>query len=328
MEIIVDDRERAIIPYLEDVSHTTHLNYKIQRNEVGDYAITYKGCILMVIERKTWTDLAASFRDGRKENILKLLELRERTGCQIAYLIEGDATPIKTKLYSRIPIKNLRAHLDHLAIRDGIHMIYSKNEQYTAERLFELASNYLSLDEIIKSVDETIGGSNADELKNDMNVEVSITEQVLRCLPGVGSIVSTVLAENGITLHSLYHQKYTVDEISTLKYSSGAFLGIERGRKIVEGTQKMINSQSVANLKIHSRILATVPLITIKTADIILQHTTLADILNGSVSIDTLADIDKTEKTKVGHKAANNIVELLVGKIEPSPKIILAKRNK
>ena len=43
--------------------------------------------ILFVIERKTWTDLASSLRDGRKENNKKLLKIREETKCQLIYLI-------------------------------------------------------------------------------------------------------------------------------------------------------------------------------------------------------------------------------------------------
>ena len=150
MEIIVDDREKAIIPFMAEISLKYNINYKVQRNQIGDYAIIYRDNILLIIERKTWLDLAASMRDGRKENVKKLLNLREQTGCNIAYLIEGDANPAFTKKYGRLPVKNLRAHLDHLMFRDNIHIIYSKNELYTAERLFELGQNYLSNKELMK----------------------------------------------------------------------------------------------------------------------------------------------------------------------------------
>ena len=109
MEIIVDDRERSIIPYIKILSDEKNFNYKVQRCQVGDYAIAYKGYILLAIERKTWIDLASSLRDGRKENVNKLIALREKTGCQIAYLIEGNASPPFKQMYSRIPYKNLRA---------------------------------------------------------------------------------------------------------------------------------------------------------------------------------------------------------------------------
>jgi ERCC4-type nuclease len=313
MEIIIDDREKAVIPYLEKYANKNTIPFKIQRNEVGDYAITYQGYILMIIERKTWVDLAASFRDGRKNNVQKLIELRNRTKCQIAYLIEGPATPSLTQLFGRIPVRALRAHLDHLAIRDGIHILYSKDEDYTAMRLFELASNYLSLKEIIQNINTLVDSkneqNNTDELQCDMGKQRSINEQLLQCLPSVGCLVSTVLADNGISLIGLYHQKYTASEIANLRYPSGSTIGLERGRKLAEGTKKLIDSQSKTSKKIHIRLLSTIPLISKKTAEIILQQTTLALILSGSLSADILANIEKSPNVRVGPKAAQNILE-------------------
>jgi len=71
MEIIVDDRERAIVQYMQQYSDELHINFKVKRLEVGDYAIVYKNHIICTIERKTWIDLAAIMRDGRKENVNK-----------------------------------------------------------------------------------------------------------------------------------------------------------------------------------------------------------------------------------------------------------------
>jgi ERCC4-type nuclease len=333
MEIIVDDRERAVVPYLQTYSIKTNIDYKIQRNEVGDYAITYKGYILMAIERKTWTDLSASFRDGRKDNIKKLIELRNRTGCQLAYLIEGPAAPPLSQLFGRIPVRALRAHLDHLAIRDGVHMIYSKDEEYTALRLFELASNYLSIKEIIKDIDNEVNGGeaqdNTDELQINMGVATSITEQVLQCLPSVGSLVSSVLAENNITFYGLYKNAYDIEHIARLKYPSGATIGLERAKKLLN-TKKLIDSTSAASIKIHVRILSTVPLISKKTAEVILRNTTLALILNGEIDAELLANIEKSEKAKLGTKAAQNILDNLIGDqrnslAEPTKEIIINK---
>jgi ERCC4-type nuclease len=327
MEIIVDDRERAVFPYLEQYAGKMHIDFKIQRNEVGDYAITYKGYILMAIERKTWADLSASFRDGRKENVKKLIELRARTGCQLAYLIEGPATPPLNQTFGHIPVRALRAHLDHLAIRDGIHMLYSKDLDYTAMRLFELASNYLSLKEVINDIDALVVGGeahqdNTDELQSDMGVAVDINEQLLRCLPSVGSLVSATLAENKITLQGLYHKKYTASQIATLKYPSGSMIGLDRGQKLADGTRKLLDSNSKVALKVHVRILTTVPLISKKTAEVILQQTTLGLIMSGKIEAIQLANIEKTSNAKVGPKAAANILQFLGIEREVSPTVL------
>lgn len=328
MEIVVDDRERAVVPYLEQQAAQTTINYRIQRNEVGDYAITYKGHILMIIERKTWADLAASFRDGRKENVNKLIELRNRTKCTIVYLIEGPASPPLAQLYGRIPVRALRAHLDHLSIRDNIHVVYSKDAEYTALRLFELAANYLSLKDIINNIEGA--QENADELLEDMGVSTSINEQLLQCLPGVGSLVSTVLAENNISLYNLYMQHYSIDHIARLKYPSGSTIGLERATKIYN-TKKLIESSAASNIKVHVRILATVPLISKKTAETILQNTKLSLIFDKQIDVELLANIEKSEKVRVGNKAAQNIIDhLLNNSIIPEiiKKPIVANRQK
>jgi ERCC4-type nuclease len=310
MEIIVDDREKAVVPFLQQYATKTMIDYKIQRNEVGDYAIVYHGVILMIIERKTWADLAASFRDGRKENIKKLIDLRAKTNCQIAYLIEGPATPALTQKFGRIPIKALRAHLDHIMIRDAVHIIYSKDLDYTASRLFELAGNYCSCKEVINKI---TGGApdNTAELKTKMAANIGINEQILRCLPAIGSVVSAVLAENNVTLYKLYNLQYTANDLAAYKFASGAMLGIVRGKKLAEDTKKLIDSDSKLALKTHVKILSTVPLISKKTAEVILQHVKLADILNGIPAVQ-LADIKKSEKSRLGDKAANNIITHLI----------------
>ena len=314
MNIIVDDREKAVIPFMDELSDKYNINYKIQRCLTGDYAIDYKGRILLIIERKTWTDLAASMRDGRKENIKKLIEVSDKTKCQIAYLIEGDATPNFNSKFGRLPYKNLRAHLDHLAFRDGVHMIYSENEQYTAERLFELATNYLSLKDLIKEIDKEVDadGSNTHTLQEKTNTDVSFEEQLLRCIPRVGSIVSALLAENNITFRGLYDGLYQLEDISVLKYPSGAMIG-EKASKIIK-LPKIINNNIY--ISTHTKILSTIPLISKKTATIILNHYSLGDILNNVIDINEIADIKKTEKSRIGPKAAKNIFKYLSINIE------------
>lgn len=380
MEIIVDDREKAIIPFLNELTAKYNIIYKVQRNQTGDYAIVYKENILLLIERKTWTDLAASMRDGRKENVKKLLNLREQTGCKIAYLIEGDATPSFTKKYGRLPIKNLRAHLDHLMFRDDIHILYSKNEEYTAERLFELAQNYLSTKELTKKLDnkalikhaedkhaeitdEIVGGAlpNAQDaeyitaetisetqtitehttptttsttehtsttdtkptsttetpsenkaqelLKVKQNIELAIDQQILLCLPCVGSTTAPLLSENNVSLYSIYHNLHDCAYIANIKYTSGAVIGLSKAKKITDLVSKI---NEVRYTKTRTKILSSIPLISKKSAETILSQIKLTDILDETINAEDLANIKKTEKTKLGNAAASNIIKYLI----------------
>ncbi len=385
MELVVDDRERAVIPHLEDQSHDFRIAYRVQRMEVGDYALTYRGHVVFIIERKTWEDLAASMRDGRKDNIQKLLKLRTETKCQIIYLIEGSNLIRPKTLVARIPFKNLRAHLDHIAFRDAVHLVYTTDVKNTAFRLFELVSNYssikrggdsphacLTFEQINQTIDEapaissthsdrttalgstmvpnissiaitlqgpatfletgeefletrlnpenkmgvdvsqqTIIPGNAEKLTERQASSINIQTQLLRCLPSIGSTISDLLGENGISLHDIYSQKCTEDQIASLKFSGGVSIGLVKARKILANRSHLISKSQVSR-KIQLRILEVVPLISKSTAIKILEQVTFADIMSGKVTVDILKNIPRSEKSDIGQKAAENIINYLI----------------
>ena len=82
MKLIIDNREKSIIPLFQEVEYeTTNL-------DLGDFQIINpKGEIILIIERKTQADLLSSIKDGRhREQKLRLLN---SSIPNIAYLIEG-----------------------------------------------------------------------------------------------------------------------------------------------------------------------------------------------------------------------------------------------
>lgn len=346
MEIIIDDRERTIIKYIDSFSKKFNINFTVKRLEIGDYAITYCDHILLVIERKTWDDLAASIRDGRKDNIKKLLSLRSDTGCDIAYLIEGKAFPKPDKKFKNIPYKNLRAHLDHLAFRDNVHMLYSEDYEGTAYRLFELAKNYSTIkngkcknktidanilhedtqnDQDEKDTQDTQGDQddqntqdfkkNIHKLSEKQKSTININNQILQCLPHIGSVVSTILSENGITLSGIFNGKYSEDDIASLKYTTGAVIGLEKAKKIINNKKYLRveagdqNKTTVRSYKIQKKILSSIPLISANAAEAILDETLFSDIMDRKIDVEQLKNIKKSEKTKLGQKAAENIIK-------------------
>lgn len=170
--LIIDDRERHVTQYINDVK--TDILYKITRINIGDYAIMYKDQIIAIIERKSWKDLASSFRDGRKENVEKLIELRNKIGCKIMYLIEGKERYKETKRHGRIPFRYLEAHLDHLIFRDEIHIIYAKDVQDCLPRLFALITNISTINGVKAQLDAmTKNVLVSDIISNDSDKEVN-----------------------------------------------------------------------------------------------------------------------------------------------------------
>ena len=117
--LIADARERAVIPFIETefkdyayiVKQVTTADYLIcrasgsgasgssgaveaDRREEGEAveaapAQAQGAVVLAAIERKSHEDFAASFKDGRHDNIKKLLALRGGTGCKLFYFVEG-----------------------------------------------------------------------------------------------------------------------------------------------------------------------------------------------------------------------------------------------
>ena len=147
MHLIVDTRERAIIPFIEqEIESPTHAHtLQIEQINIGDYVICTQSKILMCIERKTYDDFADSLRDGRYKNKEKMIEYRERTGCKLLYIIEGPAFPSDERRFKRIPYKSILAAEDHMMIRDDISIIHVKDSAHTAKRIIDFMNSYEDL---------------------------------------------------------------------------------------------------------------------------------------------------------------------------------------
>jgi hypothetical protein len=146
--LIVDSRERAVIPFIETVLQE-HA-YIAKQVTTGDYLICRSGeipKILACVERKTLVDFAASFKDGRVENIRKMRALRAATGCALYYFIEGPAFPSPARRFARIPYGNILAAMTKLMVRDGVFIVQTADERHTATRLNELMHTYASVTE-------------------------------------------------------------------------------------------------------------------------------------------------------------------------------------
>ena len=303
MNIIIDDRERAVIPHFNAYEFPPDVTFSVSRITTGDYSILYENKILFIIERKTWKDLASSIKDGRKNNVENLLKLRNETGCIILYLIEGNPLPNPNAIFCRIPYKNLRAHLDHLSFRDNIHITYSKDEKNTVERIAEIIKNYRSFAGSAGSVSmggasKSVGGNSLLKEKKIVTQE-SITYKIWQCIPGVTEKTSCLFA--GRHISDLILGKITKDEIYALKYDNGYIIG--------KRADKIWNSTRLVNTPLFVKMLTQINGITKKTAEIILSAISFEKILLGEVTAGEIANIEKSpSKRRVGIKVAGEII--------------------
>lgn len=317
--IVVDDRERAIIDHIRPEAARCGIEIRITRLEIGDYIIERDGRALAIIERKTWTDLSAGIRDGRKENVKKLLYARQELGATLAYCIEGFPSYRPATLIGGIPFKNLMAHLDHLQIRDHIGVIYSAaSGEACAERIVQYAMNYYTLPAIDNtlSAEPNISHSippNTAKLPDYLSIVKHHTQQpciphtMWEKIPCVGSVLASVLACN-TTIADVYNRLLGWEHIAQLRFPHGAFIGEHRARKIVSSVAG-IRSAAKTSIAWHTKLLANIRGVSIKTAAAILQQCTLADIIEQKINVDMLAAFDRgTGNTQIGKNLAEQII--------------------
>lgn len=321
--IIIDKRERQIIPHFQKLQSKAGIPWFCEHVTTGDIAICYRSYILIIIERKTWADLGASIKDGRKANIEKLKSLREKTECQIAYLMEGNPCPNPKTKFARIPAKNLQSHLDHLAFRDGVHMIFAKNCHDTANRVFELAKNYSTIDpsplteidEILEkespesSEEKKSGKGGKDKVQTQLQVKHTASDELIlfkmwTSFPNITDKTAQMFTQK-YKLKDLILGIPTKKEITVMKYPSGVMIGPKRAANILKNAKLA---------KIHARVLGEIPSITKKTAEKILEVVSMVEMftLGEEEIIEKISKVQKTEKAKVGQTAAKKIVKYIL----------------
>lgn len=308
--IIVDDRERTVIPVLQQIDG---ININVERITTGDYSIIYPNGKMIIIERKTWVDLASSIKDGRMNNIRDLLRAQQEQGAKCIYMVEG-ITPSKlSKKICGIPYRNLRSKLDHLILRDNMIVMETRGIQQTVDRIIQLGINCATLD--CYSTDVYGGNSTDNTNKKELNMDEqnAITfmkqkktnlsrnelELTMLCkLPGISNVTASTLLANfsfcdilrGLSEYQLKPVKYLRTGIALRKQT----------------VKKLADPQYIA--KNQSRILSTIKGLSTNVASAISENHSIVDIVNGDVHQNELADI-KVGKRKVGASIAKKICE-------------------
>lgn len=307
-EIVCDKGRESPIQFLEELSP-----YKLRIEQItnGDYAIIKNDAIKVIIERKTWTDLADTIKSPvRKNNHERLLELREKTGCIVLYIIEGAAFYHEDKIINKVPHKNLLAYLDHIAFRDNCRVIQTLDIRDTAMRIISLVRNISTITDTANITTVSVvgdGESNVELLKERKDTsDIVIKQNVYMQMRGV--TVNTIRAVEHYTIKELF-TKVTNVELSKLKYASGRELGIKKANEI-------LNNRT--NTLVHAKMLSAIPKLTKDTAKIILSHTTLLELCD--LDKDSIAKIIKSrninkkgiiKETKIGDKLATTIKKII-----------------
>ena len=121
VKVIIDSRENKLREILSDEP-----DFEFQNLDIGDIVFKKDNEVILVVERKTQSDLYSSIRDGRyKEQKLRLISSYSLN--QILYLIEESKN--KYKINESI----VKGAIINMTFRDGIKILFSNNLVETSE---------------------------------------------------------------------------------------------------------------------------------------------------------------------------------------------------
>ena len=311
--LVIDDRERAVFPHL--TTDAQSIRYEKRRIEAGDYAIinTKKNQLIAIFERKTLDDFGASFKDNRHNNKQKMINVREKTGCRVFYIIEGPQSPNLTTRYARIPFRHIESSIFHMMLRDNIMFIYTRHTQDTVAKLVRFMTSCSTLkNELVNDDSSKQLGGNPDETPDNLLTQRTSKSDldVAREMWCTFKFVSTSSVDTFV-------QNFTIKDIIDKKYSK-EYLTNFRSKDKTRINTRAVNSLTYITKLQEVKLLSVIPGVSRVTAVEILKHTnSLKQLLSYPAEVISFIKVGKTQK-KLGNHRANAIVKYFRYKYTPT----------
>ena len=169
----------------------------IEALDIGDYVFQVDGVPMIIIERKTVNDLAASIKDGRHREQKKRLEANYDKH-QVVFLIEGNLQYNNSGYrFNHVDKQTVMSSIFNTMFRDRFHVFHTTGEQDTVHFLESLYTK------IVKQTSEFLGFFQKPnvETHEDANevaeYDVSRTSQLIhQNKPTKSKLISSVKSEN------------------------------------------------------------------------------------------------------------------------------------
>ena len=245
MKIIVDNRESDLIPLLQILS----TNYKfsdtieVAQLDIGDVVIqTDKGEELLVLERKSISDLASSIKDGRYAEQSFRLNHHSLHNHNIIYIIEGLVSEYNPK-YTRVSKGTIHSSIFSLNYYKGFSVIRTVSLSETAEFILRVTDK-------LRREDVKYGYYNTHNIAKEQNYTYvikktkkgnitpdNITAIMLSQIPSVSIKTSDTIVKEYKTMSML---------ISALEKDKTCLDGLSSITK--NGKERKISKTAIANI--------------------------------------------------------------------------------
>ena len=213
IKLVIDNRETKLIE-LFDKNNISIIKKNL---EIGDILIINEEKPIIIIERKTLSDLSASIKDGRyKEQKIRLIH--NYKNCKKIYLIENTGNfDLSNSILLSTKINGI--------LRDSIYILESSSINNTYEILMKIMKN------IPKYLDILLGNENNDESyvsciqinkKANLNKE-NIEILQLSVIPGISKNIAKIILNHFGSIREIYklldtkNKNEVILEISELK---------------------------------------------------------------------------------------------------------------
>lgn len=203
IRVIVDTRERKLYEHLLDMLQDIPIHQ--ESLEIGDAQVVVDiepKPILLIFERKTEKDLAASIKDGRyREQKLRMLHTTQTHHC--TYIIEN---PMHWESHA-CPSSSYVGAIMNTMYRDGIHVVIVPNTYATAEWICKVAEkckeNPLKFVATSSAQQEYISMCRV-KTKRQENIDVATCFQLQLCqIPGISQKLAASISERYSSWRSL-----------------------------------------------------------------------------------------------------------------------------
>jgi crossover junction endonuclease MUS81 len=203
--IKIDNREKELIKIMENKG----FDMILENLDLGDIQIldlTTKE-IIIIIERKTLSDLSASIKDGRYKEQKERLKHSLKKNVRKIILIEGDDMTkftLSEKTFQSIIINTL--------IRDNMHIHITKNKEETFEFIeniiYNLSKYYTDLkNEIILGTEKEFNNEFLSKTcKKENLTEELCFRNMLTQIPGVSANIANIYMEKYKTMENFIDQ--------------------------------------------------------------------------------------------------------------------------
>jgi len=241
----IDARERELIPLIrEKMGETEHITILVESLHLGDIIFCKDEQELLIIERKSVADLAASIKDGRYQEQSYRLDGIELHNHNIVYLIEGNMNRVtfdKLALYSSM--FSLQYYKGFSVWRtfsiDETATILCNSIKYLAKSEATRTGYYTN-----KTIDEPKNACDKDyvnvvkTIKKDNVTPNNVGEIMLCQIPGISAHSALAIME---------HFKCMINLIADLQ-EQGASCLEKVELKNAKGASRKLNKTCVANL--------------------------------------------------------------------------------